>query len=87
MKMILLPTKGICLFQCSEFIPPSPGFDPAAAVRELRDGAVRPPRPGRVGDDDAGEHPGLPVEVARVAQAGRGQGTPLQEDTGPHIMR
>ena len=50
----------------------TPGFDPAAAVRELRDGAVRPPRPGRVGDDDAGEHPGLPVEVARVAQAGRG---------------
>ena len=48
----------------------TPGFDPAAAVRELRDGAVRPPRAGRVGDDDAGGHPGLPVEVAGVAQAG-----------------
>ena len=64
-----------------------PGLDPAAAVGELRDCAAGPLWRGRVGHDDGGGHPGLPVEVARVAEAGRGEEAPLQEGTRPHTLR
>ena len=66
---------------------PHPGIDTAAAVSELRDGAPGAPGPGRLGHDDRRRHPRLPVEVARVAEAGRGAEAPLQAAPRPRTLR